>query len=242
MFHRMRALLARLAGSSHPVGQDQVADGASSLARPVNDAVQPSRLAAAGPALAADAHAIDEAAVIAPAAPVAAPLPSVEEELAHAQRLLATGKVNRAISALEARLRVAPDAEVAASLSDLETIQRAGKRLQRHPRDPRAHFDLGRALFSQEQGPRALDHLAIVCHLRPSWLEAHLLRAYELHWEGRWREAESAYQAVLQLDPAHIIARRGLLAVRVCQPPDALMLPHDLDPAAGHGSWAAGGG
>jgi Flp pilus assembly protein TadD len=153
--------------------------------------------------------------------------PSGQEELARAQKLLAAGKVTRAITVLEASVRDNPDTELVATLGDLRTIQRASKRLQRHPNDPRAHFEIGRALFSQEQGPRALDHLDTACHLRPGWAEAHLLRAYELHWEGRWPEAEAAYGAVLALDPTHAVARRGLLAVRAYQPPDALVVANE---------------
>jgi tetratricopeptide (TPR) repeat protein len=149
-------------------------------------------------------------------------------ELERAHDLLAAGKLERAITVLEESLRSHPDAEVATALGELRTIRRSSKRLQRRPRDPYAHYELGRALFAQECGPQALKHLEQACRLRPSWLDAHLLRAYELHWEGRWREAEAAYQTVLAIDPIHQIARRGLTAVRAYQSPDALMGDGDL--------------
>jgi Flp pilus assembly protein TadD len=183
----------------------------------------------------------DRVTVVSPAVPIEQPAtagglsPTLsvlasQEQVTRAQRLLAAGKVTRAISLLEAHLRSQPDADIAATLSDMRTIQRAGKRLQHHPDDPRAHLDMGRALFAQEQGPLALDHLSTACQKRPAWLEAQLLRAYELHWEERWQEAEAAYQAVLAIDPVHAVARRGLLAVRVCQSPEALMPLHDAPP------------
>jgi Flp pilus assembly protein TadD len=121
---------------------------------------------------------------------------------------------------------------VAAALTELRTIRRSRKRLQRQPRDPYTHFELGRALFAQERGEEALGHLEQACRLRPSWLEPHLLRAYELHWQGRWREAEAAYQTVLSLEPAHAIARRGLGAVRLGQSPAALMPDQATDPSS----------
>jgi tetratricopeptide (TPR) repeat protein len=238
MLRHVRALLARLAGQGVPVGQGQPAEPSQAAPAPsahAHAAAPAAHPLAAPPAIPADAS--PSASTPAPAAP------GSREDLARAQKLLAAGKVTRAIALLEARLRLQPDAEVAAMLGDLRAIHRASKRLQRHPDDPQAHFELGRALFAQEQGPQALAHLDAACRRRPDWLEAHLLRAYELHWEERWQEAEAAYQAVLSLDPTHTLARRGLLAVRVCQSPAALILPHELpgEPASvyphppGHG-------
>lgn len=229
MLRHVRALLARLAGQDIPTGQGQAAavvQPASGTAAPAptHDAVRAVAVSTTPPAPLVDAP---------PAAGASGGGPAVvaarsQEDLARAQKLLAAGKVSRAIAVLEARLRLQPDAEVAVMLADLRVIHRASKRLRRYPDDPQAHFELGRALFAQEQGPRALDHLTAACRRRPDWLEAHLLRAYELHWQGRWQEAEGAYQTVLSLDPTHAMARRGLLAVRVCQPPEALILPHEL--------------
>jgi cytochrome c-type biogenesis protein CcmH/NrfG len=116
--------------------------------------------------------------------------------------------------------------EIDTTTEEQQVIRRARKRLKRRPNDARAHLELGRALFAQERGAEALPHLEQACRLRPAWLDAHLLRAFELHWQGRWREAEAAYRRVLALEPTHAVARRGLLAVRLCQPPDAL-LPND---------------
>lgn len=113
--------------------------------------------------------------------------------------------------------------EAAAVSIEEKVIARARKRLRRKANDPEAHFELGRALFAREEGAAALPHLERACRLRPSWLEAHLLCAYELHWQGRWREAEEAYGRVLRIDPLHAPARRGRLAVQLCQPPDALL-------------------
>ena len=226
MFRHVRALLARLAGQEALLNQEQSPNQApSSVGTAARAANLPERAEHDQGSLSPSTLFAMPAEVAVDRSPAAAPArPSSQEEMARAQKLLAAGKVTRAISVLEASVRDHPDTELVASLSDLRTIQRASKRLQRHPNDPRAHFEIGRALFSQEQGPRALDHLDTACHLRPSWAEAHLLRAYELHWEGRWPEAEAAYNAVLALDPTHAVARRGLLAVRTYQPPDALVV------------------
>lgn len=113
--------------------------------------------------------------------------------------------------------------EAAAVSIEAKVIARARKRLRRNANDPEAHFELGRALFAREEGAAALPHLERAGHLRPNWLEAHLLCAYELHWQGRWREAEEAYGRVLRIDPLHAQARRGRLAVQLCQPPAALL-------------------
>jgi tetratricopeptide (TPR) repeat protein len=223
MFRQMRALLARLAGQGVPLnGEEPLHHTPSSVGATARAAglAERAERRAAGPSVLTVADRPDSADLVLASAPA---LPTSQEELERAQKLLAAGKVTRAISVLEARVRDDPDAELVATLGDLRTIQRASKRLQRRPNDPRAHFEIGRALFSQEQGPQALGHLDTACHLRPGWLEAHLLRAYELHWEARWQEAEAAYTAVLALDPTHAVARRGRLAVRAYQPPDALI-------------------
>jgi tetratricopeptide (TPR) repeat protein len=207
----LRALLARLAGDA-----------------PLSDAgdraclLTPDAPAAAG--IGTNAPVTTEA-VSRPEVP--APPPS-QAALARAQALAAAGKLDRAIAVLEMSLRTCPTEEVATVLEELRTIRRASKRLQRHPDDAQAHFELGRALFAQERGGEALVHLERACRLRPGWPEAHLVRAMELHWQGRWREAAAAYQTVLALDPAHPVARRGLTAVGLCQAPEALMPSQDL--------------
>ena len=165
--------------------------------------------------------------------------PPGQAELARAQDLVAAGKLDRAIGVLEASLHSHSDEELIIALEELRTIRRARKRLQRHPEDAQAHFDLGRALFAQERGCEALIHLEQACRLRPCWTEAHLVRAMELHWQGRWREAAAAYKTVLTLDPAHLVARRGLTTVRMCQPPDALLSSQDL-PTASSPTWPKG--
>jgi tetratricopeptide (TPR) repeat protein len=224
MFGRVRALLARLAGSPSP-----------SSAAPVG-------IASPTPTLEPPPAAVDlvvsPAAVSEQATPLPAPAGDQPDrvvavglaELAQAQDLLAAGKLARAIGLLEQSLHRYPDAEVATALDELKTIRRARKRLQRHPADPQAHFELGRALFAQELGEEALEHLRLVCRARPTWLEPRLLCAYEWHWRGRWREAEAAYLAVLAIDPAHVVARRGLTAVRLGQTPDALVVGQDSVP------------
>lgn len=123
--------------------------------------------------------------------------------------------------------------EAAAVSIEEKIIGRARKRLRRNANDPEAHFELGRALFAREEGAAALPHLERACHLRPSWLEAHLLCAYELHWQGRWHEAEEAYGRVLRIDPLHAPARRGRLAVQLCQPPAALLAATEPPAASG---------
>jgi tetratricopeptide (TPR) repeat protein len=211
MLTRLRALLARVVGGTLPSTGDPMEPLASPAAP--EPAPQPTVLVAD----------------MVPTAPAAVARGSARDarasrlDLARAGELVAAGKVERAITTLEASLRDYPDEEVATTLEELRTIRRARKRLQRRSNDAQAHFDLGRALFAQERGSEALPHLEIACRLRPAWLDAHLLRAYELHWQSRWREAEAAYQAALTLDPGHVVARRGLTAVRVCQPPDALL-------------------
>jgi tetratricopeptide (TPR) repeat protein len=215
MLNRLRALLARVMSGTLPSERDPVA--AVALDATPEPPPRPTTLLADmdAPAPAAEARS-------------SAPVPRTSRvELERASELFVAGKIERAITTLEVSLRGYPDEEVATTLDELRTIRRARKRLQRRPNDPQAHFDLGRALFAQEYGSAALPHLETACRLRPAWLEAHLLRAYELHWQSRWREAEAAYQAALAIDPAHAVARRGLTAVRVCQPPNALVVGHE---------------
>jgi cytochrome c-type biogenesis protein CcmH/NrfG len=211
MLRSVRALLARLAG-----------DAPSAAAGDRACLLTPEAPAAAGietnPPVTAEAVGLPQ---------VPAPPPS-QADLARAQALAAVGKLDRAIGVLETSLRSWPTEEMATVLEELRTIRRARKRLQRHPDDAQAHFELGRALFAQERGGEALVHLERACRLRPGWPEAHLVRAMELHWQGRWHEAAAAYQTVLALDPAHRVARRGLTAVGLRQPPETLMPSQDF--------------
>lgn len=222
MFRRLRALMARMLGESvgleggEPPSATHLAS-TMAAAQPVAATVSPGDIAAA-------ADAATELAEPALSRAASHETPDEALDLSAVNALVEAGKIERAISIIEHALRTHPDTEKAVVLDELRTIRRSRKRLQRRPRDPYAHFELGRALFAQECGQEALKHLEQACRLRPTWLEPHLLRAYELHWEKRWKEAEAAYQAVLSLDPNHSVARRGLNAVRLGQPPDALML------------------
>jgi tetratricopeptide (TPR) repeat protein len=152
------------------------------------------------------------------------PAPRVEQE-----RYLfgmQTGKVRGVNPILESYLDSHPPEEVlilellAQSYLDHnllpDAVRLTNRWIERHPDDPLAYLDRGRAtlILERDQATLALKDFRRALELSPELADARLALARAYRKERRWPEALEAFQAFLRLQPGD---PRALLGVAECQ-------------------------
>ena len=123
--------------------------------------------------------------------------PQLERGLVHIQQY----QWSRAQRALEEAIRHDQSGEAKAYLADVRAVRRHLRQLDRWPRDPLLHLQLGRLYFGLELGDRALEEFRRVVQLDPEMAEGHFHLALEHLFRGEEEQARHAAKIANDLNP-----------------------------------------
>jgi len=107
----------------------------------------------------------------------------------------------RAQRALEELVRRDAECEAGAYLAEVRAVRRCLRQLNRRPRDPQLHLELGRLYFGLELGDEALHEFKQVVQIEPSLAEGHFYLAVEYLFRGDEEAARGACERARQLNP-----------------------------------------
>jgi tetratricopeptide (TPR) repeat protein len=122
----------------------------------------------------------------------------VAEAMQHVQRR----RWGRAQRVLEAAVREGAGEEALQLLDDVRTVRRCLRQLDRWPRDPQLHLELGRRYFSLELGDEALDALSQAVALQSDLAEGHVYLALEHLFRGEHELACRCWERAKELNPS----------------------------------------